>query len=100
MPPRLDPDALAQALRDLPGWELDEGAGEPRLTRSLRFPDFAAALAFTDRVGALAEQHDHHPALLTEWGRVTVSWWTHTAGGVTSADVAMARRTSELAERA
>jgi glutamine synthetase len=53
-----------------------------------------------NRVGALAEQHDHHPALLTEWGRVTVSWWTHTAGGVTSADVAMARRTSELAERA
>jgi hypothetical protein len=49
----------------------------PRLERIYRFKNFAAALAFTNTVGELAEAEAHHPALVTEWGKVSVTWWTH-----------------------
>src|SRR5689334_18700282 len=75
--PRVEP-AEAERLREqIPEWALVERDGVPRLERVFSFPDFGEALAFTDRVGALAEREGHHPALLTEWGRVTVTWWTH-----------------------
>jgi 4a-hydroxytetrahydrobiopterin dehydratase len=48
-----------------------------RLERVFRFRDFKEALEFTNRVGALAEEEGHHPAILTEWGQVTVTLWTH-----------------------
>ncbi len=67
-----------------------------RLYKEFRFPDFREALAFADRVGALAEEKGHHPRLTVEWGRVAVEWWTHTAGGVTEKDREMARLTDGL----
>jgi 4a-hydroxytetrahydrobiopterin dehydratase len=67
------------------------------LVRALSFPDFARALAFTNAVGALAEAENHHPALLTEWGRVTVSWWTHAIGGLHRNDFLMAAKTDQIA---
>jgi 4a-hydroxytetrahydrobiopterin dehydratase len=94
----LSGDQVAHALGELPGWQAASVDGEPRLTRTFAFSDYAAALAFAVHAGALAERHDHHPALLVEWGRVTVSWWTHTAGGITDLDVEMARRTAAAAE--
>ena len=60
------------------------------------FGSFAEALAFTDAVGALAEAEGHHPAILTEWGRVTVTWWTHAIKGLHRNDFIMAARTDEL----
>jgi hypothetical protein len=54
-----------------------------RLERAFRFRNFAKALRFTNRVGALAEDEGHHPAILTEWGRVTVTLWTHKIRGFT-----------------
>ncbi|HSE95394.1 MAG TPA: 4a-hydroxytetrahydrobiopterin dehydratase, partial [Methylomirabilota bacterium] len=60
------------------------------------FPTFVAALDFTNRVGALAEAEGHHPALLTEWGRVTVSWWTHAIRGLHRNDFVMAAKTDRL----
>lgn len=79
-----------------PEWNVIEVDGIKRLQRVFTFDDFADALAFTNRVGALAEVADHHPALLTEWGRVTVTWWTHSAGGLDSKDYAMAAETDSL----
>lgn len=79
----------------LPGWRVEPVNGIPHLTRAFTFPDFAAALAFTNRIGALAEAEGHHPALLTEWGKVTVSWWTHAIGGLHHNDVIMAAKTDE-----
>lgn len=84
-------------LAQVPGWHLIEREGIPRLERVYTFRDFAAALQFTNRVGALAEEQGHHPALLTEWGRVTVSWWTHAIGGLHRNDFIMAAKTDELA---
>jgi len=87
-------DAL---MPSVPGWSVIEVGGEKRLTRVFMFKNFAAALAFTNRVGEIAEAEDHHPALLTEWGRVTVSWWTHAIHGLHRNDFVMAAKTSALA---
>lgn len=77
----------------IPDWDIVEREGIPRLERVFSFPDFVGALSFTSRVGALAEEHGHHPALLTEWGRVTVSWWTHKIRNLHVNDFIMAART-------
>ena len=83
-------------LRQLPGWSVIERDGMRQLERVFAFPDFAQALAFTNRVGALAEAEGHHPALLTEWGRVTVRWWTHAIKGLHRNDFIMAAKTEPL----
>ncbi len=88
-------DAL---LAQVPEWRVVERDGVPRLERVFAFPDFARALAFTNRVGAAAEEQGHHPALLTEWGRVTVGWWTHAIRGLHRNDFIMAARTDRLAD--
>lgn len=79
---------------DVPaGWQLVDGA----LERSYRFADFAEALAFVNAVGAAAEEANHHPDIAFGWGRASVRWTTHDAGGVTERDSALARRTDALA---
>ena len=65
-----------------------------QLQRAFEFPDFATALAFTNEIGQLSEAADHHPALLTEWGKVTIRWWTHMLGGLHMNDYIMAARCS------
>ena len=94
--PRLSPEEIAQLLPTLPGWAVAEEHAEKRLVRVYKFKNFAEALAFTNRVGAIAEAEDHHPALLTEYGRVTVSWWTHAIGGLHRNDFVMAAKTDSL----
>ena len=84
-------------LPQIPEWSIVEREGIERLERVFKFPDFAAALAFTNRVGEIAEEQGHHPALLTEWGRVTVTWWTHKIRGLHRNDFVMAARTDALA---
>ena len=71
-------------------WRVVDGH---HLEKEFTFPDFKSALAFTNRVGALAETEDHHPAILTEWGRVTIGWWTHVVGGLHRNDFVMAAQT-------
>jgi 4a-hydroxytetrahydrobiopterin dehydratase len=89
-------DEEARRLKpQVPEWEVVARDGVPRLERVFEFPDFRRALEFTNRVGALAEEADHHPALLTEWGRVTVGWWTHAIRGLHRNDFILAARTDE-----
>lgn len=88
---------IAHFKAQIPDWQLVERDGIRRLERGFRFPNFAEALAFTNRVGALAEAEGHHPALLTEWGRVTVTWWTHAIRGLHKNDFIMAAKTDALA---
>ena len=97
--PRVTPEEIAALKPQIPDWELVERDGIPRLERTFRFPDFAQALAFTVRVGELAEAEGHHPALLTEWGKVTVTWWTHKIRGLHRNDFVMAAKTDAVARR-
>ena len=84
---------IADYRPQIPDWEIVERDGIPRLERVFAFPDFVEALSFTNRVGALAEEEGHHPALLTEWGRVAVSWWTHKIRNLHVNDFVMAAKT-------
>lgn len=83
-------------LRDHPHWSVEEAEGIPKLKRSFAFKNFAEALTFTQQVGALAEAENHHPAILTEWGRVTVSWWTHKIKNLHRNDLIAAAKTDAL----
>jgi len=94
--PKLTQEEIDQRLPHLPGWQVSTQAGIPRLTRQFKFKNFALALAFANQVGELAEQQDHHPAILVEWGRVTVSWWTHIIGGLHQNDFISAAKTDQL----
>jgi 4a-hydroxytetrahydrobiopterin dehydratase len=87
---------LAELRPQIADWELVELDAIRRLRRVFTFDDFAQALAFTDEVGELAEREAHHPALLTEWGRTTVTWWTHKIRGLHRNDLIMAAKTDEL----
>lgn len=77
-------------------WQVKEVDGTKRLERVFKFKNFAEALAFTDRVGAAAEAEDHHPLIVTEWGKVTIQWWTHKVDGLHQNDFIMAARTDQL----
>ncbi|WP_148896265.1 4a-hydroxytetrahydrobiopterin dehydratase [Geothermobacter ehrlichii] len=94
--PPVTEEEAATYLSGLPDWEIVTIDGVDRLRRSFRFKNFAEALAFTHAVGQLAEEAGHHPAILTEWGRVTVSWWTHKIGGLHRNDFIMAAKTDRL----
>ena len=94
-------DAEAAELhRQVPDWELIEVDGIKRLRRVFSADDFAQALEFTNGVGELAEAEGHHPALLTEWGSTTVTWWTHKIRGLHRNDFIMAAKTDELQQQA
>ena len=94
--PRVTAAEIAELRPEIPDWHLLEHDGIARLERVFHVPSFADALAFTNRVGALAEEEGHHPALLTEWGRVTVTWWTHKIRGLHRNDFIMAAKTDAL----
>ncbi len=94
--PKVTADEIAELKPQIPEWEIVEREGIDRLERVYPFSDFVQALAFTNRVGELAEAEGHHPALLTEWGRVTVSWWTHKIRGLHRNDFIMAAKTDAL----
>ena len=80
----------------IPEWQVKEVDGVKRLERVYKFKNFVQALEFTNRVGALAEEEDHHPLIITEWGRVTVQWWTHKIGGLHKNDFIMAAKTDAI----
>ncbi|MDQ4075437.1 MAG: 4a-hydroxytetrahydrobiopterin dehydratase [Chloroflexota bacterium] len=96
--PTVTEEELAEYKPQVPEWDLIERDGIKRLERSFKFPNFVEALDFTNQVGELAEEEGHHPALLTEWGKVTVTWWTHKIKGLHRNDFIMAAKTDELYE--
>ena len=87
---------IAEFHPQVPAWHIVNVDGINHLERIFTFPNFVEALNFTNKVGALAESEGHHPALLTEWGKVTVTWWTHKIGGLHRNDLIMAAKTDQL----
>jgi 4a-hydroxytetrahydrobiopterin dehydratase len=94
--PRVTEAEIAELKPQIPDWEIVQREDIPRLERVYRFRDFSQAVGFSVQVALLAEAEGHHPAILTEWGRVTVSWWTHKIRGLNRNDFIMAARTDAL----
>jgi 4a-hydroxytetrahydrobiopterin dehydratase len=87
----------AELMPQIPDWEEQVVNGVPRLRRTFRFDGWIPAVEFTNRVAALAEDQGHHPMIRLEWGKVTVSWWTHAIRNLHRNDFIMAAKTDELA---
>ena len=94
--PRVTAQEIEELQRQVPDWNLIERESILRLERKFRLSNFAEALSFTNRVGALAEAEGHHPAILTEWGQVTVTLWTHAIRGLHRNDFIMAAKIDSL----
>src|ERR1700704_4202460 len=95
--PRVTDEEVTELKAQIPDWQIIERDGVPQLERAFRLKNFAQALEFTNKVGALAESEGHHPALLTQWSSVTVTWWTHKIRGLHRNDFIMAAKTDSLA---
>ena len=92
--PALKGDALSPLADQLDGgWEIID---EHHLTRTWKFKDFAEALAFTNKVGQLADQQGHHPDISLSWGRVSVKVHTHKVNGLTESDFILAAKIDQL----
>ena len=94
--PLISDEDLKRLMPKIPDWEIIVIDNIMRLRREFNFKDFAGAMAFTNRVGEIAEDEGHHPAILTEWGKVTVTWWSHKIKGLHKNDLIMAARTDEV----
>jgi 4a-hydroxytetrahydrobiopterin dehydratase len=94
--PTLTDEQIAAFQPQVPEWHVKEENGEKRLERVFKFKNFVEAITFTDKVGASAEEEDHHPLIVTEWGKVTVQWWTHKIHGLHQNDFIMAAKTDQL----
>lgn len=91
--PLISEDELRLLMPAIPDWQVVVVDGVKQLTREFSFKNFAQAMVFSNRVGDLAEAENHHPAILTEWGKVTITWWTHTIRGLHKNDLILAART-------
>lgn len=94
--PTVSDKEIQEYSPQIPDWQIVEKDGVKRLERVYKFKNFAEALHFTNSVGEIAEREDHHPVLVTEWGKVTVTWWTHAIGGLHRNDFIMAAKSDEL----
>jgi len=87
-------DANSETRPQQPKWNV---VNQHHLVRSYKFPDFKSALAFVNRVGALAEEQGHHPDILLGWGKVEITTWTHAVDGLTESDFILAAKIDQLA---
>ncbi len=97
--PHVTEEEIAQLHPQVPEWRLFEEDGTRKLERTFKVRTFMEALALTNAVGAEAEEEGHHPRLVTEWGRLTVTWWTHAIKDLHRNDFIMAARTDRAWER-
>jgi len=93
---RVTDEELKELTVLIPDWDIEIHNEIMQLERVFKFDDFISALNFTNKVGALAEKQNHHPGVLTEWGKVTVTWWTHSVNGLHRNDFIMAAKTGNI----
>ena len=94
--PALSRDELADLMPEVSKWQLVVVDTITRITREFHFNNFKEALAFTLSVGELAEVEGHHPEIVTRWGSVRITWWTHAINGLHRNDFICAAKTDKL----
>ncbi|MBN2341232.1 MAG: 4a-hydroxytetrahydrobiopterin dehydratase [Deltaproteobacteria bacterium] len=91
--PRLE---RQQFQKEHVNWQFVNENDIEKIRRTFFFDQYSEAIDFTNEIAELADFEDHHPTILLEWGKVTVTWWTHKIGGVHINDLLMARETDDL----
>lgn len=94
--PKLTNSEIEELLSQVTGWQVIEIDGIKRLQRVFKLKNFVQALEFANKVGAIADEEDHHPTLVVEWGRLTIQWWTHVIKGLHKNDFIMAAKTNHI----
>lgn len=94
--PKVSDTELPGLLRQIPNWSPIVCDGILQLQRIFLFKEYPAAITFTNSIAELAEQECHHPAILIEWGKVTVTWWSHKIRGLHRNDFIMAAKTDRV----
>ena len=94
--PRVADDELPDLLKQIPDWQPVTDDSVLKLNKVFNFDNYSDAISFTNKIAQLAEEEDHHPAILLEWGRVEVTWWTHKIGGLHKNDFIAAAKTDLL----
>ena len=80
------------------GWQVIHVEAIDHLIKAYKFKNFVSAMHFSNEIAELAELHNHHPLIMTEWGKVTLHWRTHTAKGISALDIKLAQLCDELAQ--
>jgi len=94
--PRVADDELPALLKQIPDWQPITNDSVLKLNKVFNFDNYSDAISFTNKIAELAEEEDHHPAILLEWGKVEVTWWTHKIGGLHKNDFIAAAKTDQL----
>ena len=94
--PRLTEAEIAELHPMVADWEVIEVDGIQRIQRIFKLKNFVQALELANKVGEIAEEEDHHPMLVVEWGKLTVQWWTHLVKGLHKNDFIMAAKTNVI----
>ena len=92
----LDAEQRRLLLTELEGWQMLERDGIPQLEKVYTFKNYKLAWAFANKVSELAEEEFHHPSLLLEWGKVTVTWWSHAIKGLHQNDFICAAKCDQV----
>ena len=94
--PMLSEQEIQELAPQIPSWMIHEEEGIKRLICSFAFSSYEDSVNFTNKVAKLAEEEDHHPEIVLEWGNVTVSWWSHKIKGLHKNDFICASKTDNL----
>ncbi|WP_352257935.1 4a-hydroxytetrahydrobiopterin dehydratase [Psychrobacter sp. TB55-MNA-CIBAN-0194] len=98
--PKVDDAEARELLQQIPSWSLIEVESIKQLQRQYKFKSFVTAMAFANQLADIAEAEGHHPGMLVEWGKVTVTWWSHSIKGLHRNDFVMAAKTDRLLDQA
>ena len=94
--PQATPEEIVEYHASVPDWQIVGVDGINRLQRQFKLKNFVEALEFANQIGSVAEEQDHHPLMVVEWGKVEIQWWTHVVKGLHKNDFIMASKTDEI----
>ncbi|MBO1531571.1 4a-hydroxytetrahydrobiopterin dehydratase [Psychrobacter sp. F1192] len=94
--PTVSETEARELLKQIPEWSLIEVDGIRQLQRQYKFKNFVTAMAFANQLADISEAEGHHPGILVEWGKATVTWWSHSIKGLHHNDFVMAAKTDDL----
>ena len=94
--PLITEEQSNELILSVPAWKKEYHDGVEKLIREFHFVEFVDAFKFTYKIANLAERENHHPSILTEWGKVTIKWWTHKIKNLHLNDLIAASKTENI----